>query len=391
MAVLCQAIQELASDIRGQMLADQIRAAVAERNGALRARSALAYSMVLAVSYEPLAALLRQLDNRAAARQQFHDSLLANVLTRQLWYQAGMWTSPAWEMFNQYAKYLALGASTAEVDELIRQLSAAGLPVPGEVGPGRWLSYAEELQAKPNVDVDDIRGACAQAVTAATYLPTYGAGGPARMPNGNCFEFTANSQPGNRYRRAAGGSCFTGDTQVLNGSGQPVPLRQLRRGDTVLTRAGTGTVAYVGQPSRGARAVYQVNGGGPVFTATHPFFNGAPPDPGAADPVLSAISPQALALSVPTLSEDGIAALAAGSQLLSRAPGQPAPVAPVTVTTVAEVPPGPDDGYLYDVHLEPGDGGRQEFWLAMASRSTWWHPSTRSSPRPARPRLPSSP
>jgi hypothetical protein len=358
-AVLCQATQDQAGYLRGQMLLDKINADVNAYNVALRAHSAVTYSAVLAATFPPFADLLRQVD-RATAKQQFRDSLLANVINHQLWYQAGMWTSPEWEMFNQYAKYLALGATTAEVDALIGDLVAAGLPVPGVVGQGAWQSYAEELRDKPNIDLNDIRGACSQAVNATTYMSS--GAGVSSLPNGNCFEFTANSQPGNLYRHPPGGSCFTGDTQVLDGNGQPVALRQLRRGDTVLTRDGTGTVAYVGQPLLSGRPVYRLNGGGPVFAATHPFLNATEPVPGVQVPTLLALRPGPLALDVPTLSEDGIGQLAVGSQLLSRAAGTPAPPVTVTVTEVAEVAPGPDDTYLYDVHLDPGAGHRQEFW-----------------------------
>jgi len=360
-AVLCQAIRELASHIRGQMVTDKINADVGSFNATLRAHSAAAYSSVLAATYEPFAALLRQV-NRDTAKQQFHDSLLANVLNRQLWYQAGMWTSPEWEMFNQYAKYLALGATTAEVDTLIGELINAGLPVPAVVRQGAWQTYAEELRDKPDVDMNDIRNACAQGVTASTWLPNYGGGMPAQMPNGNCYEFTANSQPGSPYRQVPGGSCFTGDTHVLNGSGQPVALRQLSRGDTVLTRDGTGTIAYIGQPLRDDRPLYRLNNGGPVFVATHPFLNAAQQSPGTTLPTLLSLQPGRLAWGVPTLSEDGIGHLQPGSKLLSRGPGQPVPPATVTVTEVTEVTPGPDDTYVYDIHLDPGDGSRQEFW-----------------------------
>lgn len=360
-AVLCQAIREMASDIRGQMQGAQIDADTANFNAALRARSALAYSAVLGQTYEPLVALLRQVD-RATAKQQFHDSLLANVLNRQLWYQAGVWTSPDWEMFNQYAKYLVLGATPPEVDTLIGELLAAGLPVPGVVQQGAWQSYAQELRDKPNVDMADIRGACAPAVTASTWIPSFGRGMPVQMPNGNCYEFTASSQPGNPYRRAPGGSCFTGETEVLNGSGHPVALEQLRRGDTVLTREGSGRVAYVGRPLRSDRALYRLDAAGPVFAATHPFLNGAERSPDDPPPTLLALQPSLLALSVPTLSEDGIGLLRAGSEVLLRTPGVSVVPETVTVVEVAEVPARPGDTYLYDVHLEPGDGGRQEFW-----------------------------
>jgi len=360
-AVLCQAIAEMASEIRGQMLTDTINPAVSSLNATLRSRSARAYSKVLAATYAPFVDLLRQVD-RSVAKERFHDSLLANVLNRQLWYQAGVWTSPDWEMFNQYAKYLALGASEAEVDTLIGELIAAGLPVPSQVRQDTWRSYADELRDKPDVDVSDIRTACANAVNAATYLPNFGGGPPSRMPNGNCFEFTANSQPGSKYRRAPGGSCFTADTQVLDRDGQPVELRELRRGDTVLTRDGIGDVGYVARSLRSGRALHRLGADGPTFTGAHPFLNAAEPDPAAPPPAVLALQPGVLASSVPTLSEDGIGILGPGSRLYSRPPGPTEDPVPVQVTCVEEVPAAKDDTYLYDVHLQPRAGRRQEFW-----------------------------
>ncbi len=350
--VLCQAIAELGSSIRGQMLADKIRGDVAAFNAQLRARSARAYATILGATYEPLVALLRQV-NRDVAKARFRESLLANVLNRQLWYQAGMWTSPDWELFNQYAKYLVLGATDAEVDTLIRELGDAGLPVPGVVDQRNWRSYAEELRDKRDVDVADVRDACARPVTETTYMATYG-GGLASLPNGNCYEFTANSQPGTHYRRPPGGSCFTGDTQVLRKDGRPVPLRTVKRGDVVLTRDGTATVAYLAQPLRAGRPLYRLDGGGPVFTGTHPFLNAAPEDPSAPPPAVLAVDPAALASDVPTLGENGIGVLAPGSLVHSRAPG------PTRVTGVERVPC--EDAVLYDLRLTTASGERQEFW-----------------------------
>ncbi|MBV9822339.1 MAG: hypothetical protein JO144_08855, partial [Actinobacteria bacterium] len=360
-AVLCQAIADMGSDIRGQMLTGPINADLGSFNAALRARSARVYANVLAATYEPLAALLRQV-NRTTGKQLFHDSLLSNVINRQLWYQAGMWTSPDWEMFNQYAKYIALGASDAEVDTLIGELIAAGLPVPAVVNQQGWRSYSEELRDKPNIDLDDIRSQCAGPITASTYLPTYGGGMPARMPNGNCYEFTANSQPGTRYRRAPGGCCFTPGTRILNAAGEAVAIRDVKRGDSVLTRDGTATVAYVATPVRGERRLHRLTGGGPVFTGTHPFLNAAPPDVDHAPPTVLAVDPQALAWAVPTLSEDGIGRLAAGSLVLSRAAGSGRAPVVVEVAGVEEVTPTGADTYLYDLRLETRTGRRQDFW-----------------------------
>jgi hypothetical protein len=360
-AVLCQAIREMASHIRGQMMADKINGDVSSFNATLRGRSFRVYANVLAATFNPLIALLQQV-NPNTAKQQFHDSLLNNVLNRQLWFQAGMWTSPDWEMFNQYVKYIALGASDAEVDTLIGELMAAGLPVPPQVNQGAWRSYAEELRDKPNVDVNDIRSACSGPVTTATWMQ--GGRQSVEMPNGNCYEFTARSQPGIKYRQLPGGCCFTGDTQVLDGAGNTVPLRRIKPGDTVLTRDGTATVAYVAQPLRAERKLYSITGGGPVFVTTHPFLNGAPPNPADAPPKVLALEPRSLAWSVPTLSEDGIGTLGVGSTLWSRVPGVGKPPVIVTVAGIEEVT-GSDDTYLYDLRLVTSSGTRQEFWAGQ--------------------------
>lgn len=364
-AVLCQAIAEMGSSIRGQMVVAGIDAAVASHNTTLRTRSAVVYAKVLAGTYPPLVELLARVDP-ATAKQQFHDALLSNVINRQLWYQAGMWTSPEWEMFNQYAKYLALGATDAEVDTLIGELVAAGLPVPSEVGAGAWRTYAEELRDKPDVDVADIRATTSGPITESTLLPSYG-GYPSWMPNGNCYEFTANSQPGTTYRQLPGGCCFRGDTQVLDRSGVPVALRDLQRGDELLTRDGVATVAYVARPLRAGRSLHAMVGGGPVFTATHPIVNAAGVDPDDRPPAMLALDPARLAWAVPTLGEDGIGPLEVGSTVWSRAAGRDASPERVDVTGLRAVPPHPGDETLFDVRFEPGRGARHEFWAGQDS------------------------
>jgi hypothetical protein len=168
-AVLCQAIADMGSNIRGQMLSDKINADVRSMNATLRSRSARVYAQVFAATFPPLTQLLAKLPDRAAAKKQFHDALLDNVLNHQLWYQAGVWDNPDWELFNSYAKYIALGAGDAEVDTLITDLQKAGLPIPPVVNVAGWRSYANELRDKPDIDLNDIRSACAGPVTATTY------------------------------------------------------------------------------------------------------------------------------------------------------------------------------------------------------------------------------
>lgn len=365
-AVLCQSIQDLGSRIRGQMRADKINHDVASFNATVRGRCARPYARVLAASFPPLINLLNQVDH-ATARQQFHDALLGNVINRQLWYQAGMWTSPDWEMFNQYAKYIALGADDAQVDALIDELTAAGLPIPPQVNRSNWRGYVEALRDKPDIDLDDVGGDTAKPIQETTYLPSYGRGMPARMPNGNCYEFTAGGQPGSPFRAPPSSCCLTGDTEVLSGAGVPVPLNQVKPGDTVMTRDGAAVVAFVARPQLGERKLYRINGGGPVFTDTHPFLNASASDSRATAPAILAADPAHLAWMVPTLSEDGIGKLTTGCVLTGRRP-ESSESFPVDVTTVEPVPRGTGDDYLYDLNLLVTTGARQEFWAGKDGR-----------------------
>ncbi|MEK6423462.1 MAG: hypothetical protein V4801_28070 [Burkholderia gladioli] len=363
-AVLCQSIQDMGSDIRGQMLGDKINTDVANFNTTLRGRCARPYARVLAATFPPLVSLLNRVD-RATARQQFHDALLANVINRQLWYQAGMWTSPDWEMFNQYAKYIALGADDAQVDALIDALSGAGLPIPQPVDRNHWRGYGEALRDKPSVDREDVRADTAAPIQTTTYPPTVGRGMPVGLPNGNCYEFTANTQPGNPYRSPPSSCCFTGDTEVLSAAGTAVALRRIRPGDVVQTRDGVATVAFVARPKRGGRALYQLNGSGPIFTDTHPFLNASASAP--TEPAILALDPTRLAWAVPTLSEDGIGSLAAGRMLMGRQSGTDDALA-AEVKTVALVAPKPEDSDLYDLNLVMTTTSRQEFWAGSAGQ-----------------------
>ncbi|SHG54718.1 hypothetical protein SAMN05443575_2222 [Jatrophihabitans endophyticus] len=357
-AVLCQAIADMGSDIRGQMLGDKINGDIQGMNATLRSRSARVYANVLGASFTPLTELLTRLPDRAAAKQQYHDALLDNVLNHQLWYQAGAWTNPDWELFNAYAKYIVLGASDAEVDALIGELAADGLPIPPIVDQSGWRTYANELRDKPDVDLNDVRDACAGPVTAATYVSQ------SRIPNGNCYEFTANSQPGSSYRQLPGGGCcFAADTQVLDGTGQPVPMSGLRPGDLVLTRDATAAVGYVATPLRGERPLYRPAGGGAAFTATHPVVNAAAELHGQPQPAVLAVEPTALLDALPLFAAGGVGPLGAGSRLWHRRPGSGVPVDAVTVTGVEPVRPIPADEHLLDLHLAPSDGSRQEFWV----------------------------
>lgn len=362
-AALCQCMNAVASEIRKQLVTDKINNKVNDCNREIAARSATLYSRILGAEYTPLVNILNRI-NRATAKGEYRSFLIANVQTRQLWWANGLWKTPAWEMFNHYAKFMVLGASPEEVDSLIGELSALGLPIPGEVNRDSWRSYAEEFRNKPNVTGDDLVSAASDAIRKTTYIPT-GTGMPASLPEGNSYEFTANSQPGNPYRQSRSSSCFTGDTLILMADGTVKEIATLSRGASVRTREGAATVANVSTPLRGDRALFRIDGIGPTFARTHPFVNGAPAS--EARPALLCLAPQQLRWAVPTLNQDGIGLLQAGSDVLTWPMDGSNRAIPHRVGSVVEAP-GPPGPFLYNVTLSTLSGGPHEMIVGTDGR-----------------------
>jgi hypothetical protein len=124
----------------------------------------------------PLAALLAALKAEGAAAEgtsMFREAMLRNVKVRMLWYAEGWWTNPDWELFNDYAKYMALGARAAEVDELIEEMVKVGLPEVAGVEKSNWRQYTQYLQGQPAFDHSSI-----DAIVRDTVLGSYSYMGP---------------------------------------------------------------------------------------------------------------------------------------------------------------------------------------------------------------------
>jgi len=357
-ALLCQTFAAVGSRLLKQLKVGDINRDVTAWNDVLRGRSARLYARVLAERYTPFADLLKKVD-RAAAKPRFRQALIDNIINRQLWYASGLWTSPDWEIFNQYAKYIALGASDQEVDALADDLERGGLPMPAEVKRATWRSYAEEFRLKPRVDSDDLRAMATPGILKTTYSPSPH-GMSAGLPEGNCYEFTANSQPGSRYRESPSSCCFTGDTQVLDDQLRPVPLSRVRPGDRVATRDGVGTVAFVARPLRDGRPLHRLGQDGPTFTATHPFLNAAATAADGQQPALLALAPQQLGWMVPTLASGGVALLDDKALVYRRAPHAAAQAVAPPPAIIRD--DAPDEANLYDLNLVTDTGGAQSYW-----------------------------
>jgi len=362
-AVLCQSMANLTTRLRPQLLQPAIDAAVSAANAELRTRSARVYALALSRHYLPFKVLFDGVEDRSVTRAQYRQALLDNVGVYRIWYSAGQWRNPDWELFNHLAKLLALGATDADIDTLITDLDDAGLPIPPAVTVQTWRSYSVYLDDHPNVDHADVDGDARGAILAATPAGSF-PGVNFAMDEGNSFEFTASGQPGNRFRAPPStGSCFTANARVLLAGGASAAIGEVRPGTQVATPRGPRAVAFVSTPLLQGRTLYALNGMDFGFTATHPF---ASADPG---PAFLCVSPADARRLVPTFAQAGVGALLPGTRVLQPAGTDPAAPEPVPVAAVdvypAADPPGP---YLYDLVLQPDEQGIPPYWVGDGTR-----------------------
>lgn len=368
-AVLCQSMWYLTSSLKPQLLQGDIDGAVNACNAALRTRSGRVYALALARFFGPFKQEYDAVRDRAATLAEYRRGLLENVGMHRIWYAAGEWKNPDWELFNHIAKMLALGASEGDIDSLIGELDAAGLPIPPTVTVQTWRSYTAYMSR--NVDHADTDGPARGGILKTTYysgmpiftpsgMPT----GSRGMPEGNSFKFTARTQPGNRYRRApGGGSCFSGNARVLMEGGSALAIREVRAGARVATPRGTREVAFVSTPLRAGRPLHALNGMDFGFTATHPFANG---NAGAAFLCVDPVEARRL---IPTFGHVGVGVLAEGTRVLQPVGADGAAAEPVRVVSVAPYDaPDADDPHVYDLVLHPDEEGIPLYWVGDGSR-----------------------
>ncbi|MEL7466624.1 MAG: hypothetical protein AAFN79_21300 [Pseudomonadota bacterium] len=351
-AILCQIIARNTRNARKNIKSGKVDGDVASYNATLNARSAKFYSRVLG-EFAPIKSILASL-NMSTAKAQYRQALIDNIAVRQLWYANGLWDSPDWEMYNHYAKYMILGASEAEVDSLIDALTAGGLPIPGIVNKASWRGYSQFLLNHPKIDQTALAHAASGGVHETTLMPNYGGGMPGQLPEGNCYEFIASSQPGSKYWKSPSNSCFSADTQVIMSDGSAKAISTVAAGEKVAGPEGPLTVLSPSAPALGSRPLYRIDPAkGPAFTATHPFRNGS------AGPQTLAADPNDLRDLIPPINAAGVGTLEAGSVLSSRAAD--GSVQPYTVDAVTSSA-GTTGEVVYDLLLSFAEPGAKGYW-----------------------------
>lgn len=352
-AVLCQSMDRITSDLHAQLKHDDIDHAVSSDNTRLTAASAPFYARVFEALWTDFNQPLATMDH-AAARAAYVGALKDGVALHALWYSEGTWKNPDWELFHHYVKLLRLGATADEIDALIGDLKSRGLPVPASVDQVTWRSYSGYLVDHPVVDHGDIDDSARNAILASLWTPNpFGRGED--QPEGNSFDFTASGGPGNQYRGdLPSGSCFAETTLVLMGDGALRAIGEVRPGDVVRSPSGPRQVALVATPLRQGRHLFSFNRESLRFTGTHPFV-AAPSEP--QETPLLAVEPDQLHRWVPTLAHGGVGTLRPGARLAGIGAGADRLYDVPVESVETHAAPHDADELLYDLILTPEGSG----------------------------------
>ena len=346
-AVLCQSMYYQTSDLRPQLMIDDINSAVDDHNTNLRSEVVKLYSHALICHF------MKYSGNLEAAKTKYIQNICTPewVTYKEKQYNDGTLKNPEWEEFNHWAKLSGLGASDAEIANTINTLKSMGLRILPDVDVDTWRSYTSPWF--DDLSHSDIDSDARDGEVRSEYIPSWGPY-PVFMKEENSFEFTADSQPGNKYRQPPSGSCFTGDTLVLLKGGFLKPIKDITSDEYVQTWSGClRKVMFVSSPPTGNRSMYSINGLGFKFTRTHPFLNAV-----NTGPRYLAISPLSVLHMIPMLSYEGVGQMAVGSKLLGFSLST-ATTCAIDVTKIEEVSVSGE--LVYDLILEPDSSGQFEY------------------------------
>ncbi|MEV0135580.1 hypothetical protein AB0H83_44905 [Dactylosporangium sp. NPDC050688] len=352
---LCDRMHQTTRVLQPQLVGDRIDAGVAEHNRTLRPRVRRWYGQMLSATPGPVATALRAFGTDQQRRLALGHYVAG--LTSPTWIndklsqdRLGFWPDRDWELFHHYVKLGLLGATFEQVDDVIRRIRAGGVPVPDALGVERWQTWSRWWAG--DIDGWDLADATGP-ILATTYQVVVGAPWPATMPEGNSYEFTANTMPGSPYRQVPQRSCFAPGTRIVMADGSLRAVEHVRPGDAVSTPAGPRDVVFHSSPPRAGRTLARFTDAGFSFAATHPFVVRG----GAA--AYAAADPTGLAETVPSLAQYGIRPLdGADRPVLSRYTRQgDRPHRPGRIVAADDEPER-----LHDLFLAVGPDGRSEFY-----------------------------
>ncbi|TPX14613.1 uncharacterized protein E0L32_005305 [Thyridium curvatum] len=189
---------------------------------------------------------------------------------------SGEWINPGpdYELYFHFLKLTALGASSAQLQDIYATLTAPG-KIDGsaiqDVTPSNWTKYTGYLQSGP-IAYGQLG---VQNLNEVTWIPTF------RGPPVSVHCDTDFLNHAGYWQSPPSGCCFAAGTGIVMGDGHTVvPIDNIQSGDMVLSTNGEGSnshrqAVFVSKPRRDGRALYESKDAkGVCFTATHPVHRG---------------------------------------------------------------------------------------------------------------------
>ena len=269
-AAVCQSIGAVTGDATNYVDHGQVDQAVAANNTSLRSRLSSPYAYMLQTGFDDFKNPFNAMDH-GAARTQYISVLTRSVQIHELWYSAGLWKNPDWELYHHWVKLTALGASVDDINRLIGQLAGAGLSIPASVQSGVWTQYSRFCRTGPistmPISTTPAAASCARACGAR------GSASPRiEHARGVFLRFHRQQHAGSRFHKPSGGSCLSGNSGVLMADGSFRPVAQCAPATASRAPRDPAVSPLSANPYERPPALL-LQGPGFSFTATHPFVH----------------------------------------------------------------------------------------------------------------------
>lgn len=115
-----------------------------------------------------------QVMNTWKAASQYCSVLKSSVVIHEIWAASGAWPDIRQELYHHYIKLTSLYVPPAQIDELIGELKAAGLPVAAELDAKVWHQYTGAHDSRPWLTADELLPLCRDAMNESRILPRQG-------------------------------------------------------------------------------------------------------------------------------------------------------------------------------------------------------------------------
>ncbi|MGB3181268.1 MAG: hypothetical protein WBB45_07750 [Cyclobacteriaceae bacterium] len=337
------------------------------RNNTLKPAVTASYLAVFEAGFQPTASALNAIKNSsdASSAASTLDHWIANGrftanINQSLAVGGDSAIAATWFLYNLWVSLTALGLS--DVNSAINTYKTNGLHVPDEVGATNWWngSFLSWYHALSGTDVMPQASGAISSTMPETISTVF---------TGSTFPVTTheNTQDGYSHSLAEWGSlarfkpqpssCFGADTMVLMADDTQKAISEVQTGDMVKTSAGDRKVVLVESPYRAGRSLYRINDLKATITIGHPLRTAD-----EARGKYAALDPWNLIDGIPTITKDGVTAVAEGLSLSVLSGGNAATLTVQSIKTeVADA--ANTEEKVYDLLLESWAKDRPAYYV----------------------------